>query len=92
MKVAYKKRFIRDLNKIPVQTRQKIQETVFEQIPNINDFQEIRGLKKIQGFSNFFRLRVSDYIIGISMFSKFSWIQTYQYVIKTNLLYFLKIL
>jgi len=65
MKVAYKKRFIRDLNKIPVQTRQKIQETVFEQIPNINDFQEIRGLKKIQGFSNFFRLRVSDYIIGI---------------------------
>jgi len=53
MKVAYKKRFIRDLNKISVQTRQKIQETVFEQIPNINDLQEIRGLKKIKGFPIF---------------------------------------
>lgn len=32
MKVAYKKRFIRDLNKLPVQISLKNQGTVFEQI------------------------------------------------------------
>ena len=65
MNVSYKKRFLKDLNKIPDQVKQRIQEVVFEQIPQAEDLQSIDGLKKIQGFSKYYRLRISDYRIGL---------------------------
>ena len=65
MNVSYKKRFLKDLSKIPDQVKKRIQEVVFEQIPQAEDLQSIDGLKKIQGFSNYYRLRISDYRIGL---------------------------
>jgi len=65
MNVSYRKRFLKDLNKIPGPAKDRIQETVFEQIPQAASLQDIEGLKKIQGFSGYYRLRVSDYRIGM---------------------------
>ena len=56
MNVSYKKRFLKDLNKIPDQVKQRIQEVVFEQIPQAKDLQSIDELKKIQVFSGYYRL------------------------------------
>ncbi len=64
MNVTYKKRFLRDLDKMPEQIKHKVQEIVFEKIPKQKDIQEIKGIKKIQGFSRYYRLRISDYRIG----------------------------
>ena len=65
MNVSYKKRFLKDLNKIPARIKPKIQEVVFEQIPLIKNINEIDGIKKIQGFPGYYRLRISDYRIGM---------------------------
>ena len=67
MKAVYKKRFLTDLNNLPAQVKEKIQEIVFYQIPKAEDIREIRGIRKLSGYQEFYRLRYSDYRIGISV-------------------------
>jgi mRNA interferase RelE/StbE len=62
---SYKKKFLKDLDKIPKQVRHKVQEIVFDQIPQTRSIHDIEGLKKIQRFSGYYRLRISDYRIGL---------------------------
>ena len=65
MNVSYNKRFLKDLSNIQGEIKHRIQDIVFEQIPQARKIQEIDGLKKIKGFSGYYRLRLSDYRIGI---------------------------
>lgn len=65
MNVSYRKRFLKDLDKIPGPAKDRVQDIVFEQIPQATGLQDIESLKKIQGFSGYYRLRVSDYRIGM---------------------------
>jgi len=65
MNVSFRKKFLKDLNKIPGPVKERVQDTVFEKIPRATNWQDIEGLKKIQGFSDYYRLRISDYRIGM---------------------------
>lgn len=67
MRVTYKKRFLQDLNRIPNPFKKKIQEIVFEQIPCTDNFEQINGVKKMKGYTEFYRIRFSDYRIGLSV-------------------------
>ena len=67
MRVTYKKRFLQDLNRIPDPFKEKIQEIVFEQIPYVKNIQQISGLKKLKGYTESYRVRFSDYRIGLSV-------------------------
>ncbi|MCF8025966.1 MAG: hypothetical protein K9K82_10845 [Desulfobacteraceae bacterium] len=51
MNVSYRKRFLKDLDKIPGPAKDRVQDIVFEQIPPATGLQDIESLKKIQGFS-----------------------------------------
>ncbi|MFP4671712.1 MAG: type II toxin-antitoxin system RelE family toxin [Desulfohalobiaceae bacterium] len=67
MNVGYKKRFLRDLEKLPESVKQRVQEIAFVELPGVDDVQQISGLKKLKGFNVYYRLRYSDYRLGISI-------------------------
>ena len=67
MKVTFKKRFLRDLKGLPTAIRQRVEVLVFEELPEIDNIQQLSGLKKIQGHHTYYRLRVGDYRIGMSI-------------------------
>jgi mRNA interferase RelE/StbE len=58
--------FIKDLKALkstPVFA--SIQALVFEEIPNIPDFENIANVKKLKGYENAYRIRLGDYRIGV---------------------------
>ena len=67
MKIAYKKKFLKDVNKLPDHIKNGIMDIVFKQIPELENIHDFGGLKKLSGFKNFYRIRCSDYRIGIAI-------------------------
>ncbi|MCF8104324.1 MAG: hypothetical protein K9K64_02465, partial [Desulfohalobiaceae bacterium] len=47
--------------------KQRVQEIVFVDLPEADDIQQISGLKKLKGYNAYYRLRYSDYRLGISI-------------------------
>jgi len=65
MKTEFLKQFIRDTDKLSVQS---IRNEVIKAIKNVEDSASpagIRGLKKLSGYKNAFRIKIGDYRIGI---------------------------
>jgi mRNA-degrading endonuclease RelE of RelBE toxin-antitoxin system len=66
MEVEYKPSFIKDFNKIKNRKEQEeIYNICFKDIAAITHLSEIRNLKKIKGYENYFRIRKGDYRIGL---------------------------
>jgi mRNA interferase RelE/StbE len=65
MKTEFLKQFIRDTDKLSVQS---VRNEVIKAINNVEDSASpvgIRGLKKLSGCKNAFRIKIGDYRIGI---------------------------
>jgi mRNA interferase RelE/StbE len=67
VKIAYKKKFLKDVNNLPDEVKSAILNIAFKQIPDVENIQDINNLKKLSGFKNFYRIRYSDYRIGITV-------------------------
>ena len=65
MKTVYKSRFLKDAEKLPDKIKSAVLEIAFKQVPNLENIQDIGNLKKLSGFKDFYRIRYSDYRIGI---------------------------
>ncbi|MBC7913333.1 MAG: type II toxin-antitoxin system RelE/ParE family toxin [Pyrinomonadaceae bacterium] len=65
MQVLFNKKFLKDLAQIQPKTRTKIEELVFKEIPAYPSISEIQNLKKLKGYSHYYRIRFGDYRIGI---------------------------
>ena len=70
MQVKFKKTFLKDYSKLPDDKKMKIGEVVFQTVPSVNNFKELRNIKKIKGSANYYRIRVGDYRIGFEYFEK----------------------
>jgi mRNA-degrading endonuclease RelE of RelBE toxin-antitoxin system len=58
--------FIKDLKVLKsTPVFESIQALVFEEIPNIPNFEDIANLKKLKGYENAYRIRLGDYRIGV---------------------------
>jgi mRNA interferase RelE/StbE len=62
MEINYKKSFLKELSKIPVETRYRIEKIVFE-TPIKDLLSEM--LSRLKGYNNFYKIRVGDYRIGV---------------------------
>ncbi len=64
--VSYAETFLKDLKLLKsTPYYSKIKKVCFTELPAYSDIKEIRNLKKLEGHSNFFRIRVGDYRIGV---------------------------
>ena len=66
MKVVYKKRFLKELAKIPSEQRRKIEHFVFAEAPNLTSLSQSRSVKKLKGFQTYYRVRFGDYRVGLN--------------------------
>jgi len=60
----YKKTFLKDLSKLPLNYRKRIEKLVFEEIPKYNNLLETLDIKLLKGYKDYYRIRVGDYRIG----------------------------
>ncbi len=65
MKTEFLKQFLRDADKLSTQS---VRNEVIKAIKNVEDSTsaaEIKGLKKLSGYKNAFRIKIGDYRIGV---------------------------
>jgi len=67
MKVAYRKRFLKDLASVPSNLRGPIERFAFEELPRADSLQSTGKIEKLKGHTNFFKARFGDYRVGLSM-------------------------
>jgi mRNA interferase RelE/StbE len=67
MKIEFRKSFEKDLKNIKDVNLLKRVKLVIEEIENANSLQEINNLKFLKSFNNYYRIRVNNYRIGISI-------------------------
>ncbi len=66
LEVKYAETFLKDLKSLKsTPYYQKIKKVCFTELPSCSTIREIRNLKKIVGHSDFFRIRIGDYRVGI---------------------------
>ena len=64
MVCLFKKTFLKDLAELPTPQRKNIEKLVFEDIPTTEDIIGLVDIKKIQGYEDFYRIRIGNYRIG----------------------------
>lgn len=67
MKTAFKASFIKDLEKVRAQHLKTAVREIIEQIEQAESLQTLPNLKKLQGSNNYYRIRVGDYRVGITI-------------------------
>lgn len=67
MKTAFKRSFLKSVKKLKDQKLKDAIAESIEQIEASETLSDIKNLKKLQGFSNFYRIRIGDYRIGIEV-------------------------
>ena len=70
MQITFTKTFLKDLAKVsPAKRRVQIEKFVFEELQKFNSLEEIGSAEKMTGYTNFYKIRMGDYRIGIFKFS-----------------------
>ena len=64
MKVKIKKAFIKDLKKTPSDARNKIEAFVFREVPDATSIGDLKNVKKIVGYTSYYRVRQGNYRLG----------------------------
>ena len=67
MKTAFKASFSKDLEKVRAQHLKNAVREIIEQIERAESLQTLPNLKKLQGSNNYYRVRVGDYRVGITI-------------------------
>ena len=64
MQVIFKKTFLKDIDRIPLEIQSKVKQIAFIEIPKIENLGQLQHHKKLLGFKDFHRIRLGDYRIG----------------------------
>lgn len=67
MKVAFKRSFLKSVKKLKDQKLKDAIADSIEQIEASENLSDIKNLKKLQEFSDFYPIRIGDYRIGIEV-------------------------
>ena len=66
MNVSFKPSFVRDFKSLPLEVKNEVRRicsVMFPNLKNMLDFKEY-SIKKISGFSKYYRIKMGDYRIG----------------------------
>ena len=64
MKVDYRKKFLKELSKIPSGTKLKIEQFVFEELPKASSIFELGIVAQMKGYPSYYKVRFGSYRIG----------------------------
>lgn len=67
MNVKFRKRFLKELAKIPSQIRLQIEHFVFEEIPQSHSLYESGKFEKMHGYDRYYKIRFGPYRIGVKV-------------------------
>ena len=67
MKVEYRKRFLKELSKIPSKIRPRMEHFVFEDLPQANSIFELGTVEQMKRFPSYYKVRFSSYRIGLKV-------------------------
>lgn len=67
MKVDYRKRFLKELSKIPSGARSKMEHFVFEEIPKASSIFELGIVEQMKGYPSYYKVRFGSYRIGFKI-------------------------
>lgn len=67
MKIEYRKRFLKELSKIPSAIRLKIENFVFEELPKTKSILDVGTIEKMKGYSSYYKIRFGSYRIGLKI-------------------------
>ena len=67
MIVEYQKRFLKELSKIPTETRLKIEKFVFEDLPKDESIYEVGVIEQMKGYRSYYKVRFGSYRIGLKI-------------------------
>jgi mRNA interferase RelE/StbE len=65
MNILVNKAFLKELTKIPKKERLRVEKLVFEDVENYSNLTQIPNIGKLKGYSNYFKIRIGDYRIGL---------------------------
>jgi mRNA interferase RelE/StbE len=65
MKIDYRKRFLKELSKIPTEIRSSIESFVFKELPKANSIFELGSVEKMKGYPSYYKIRFGSYRIGL---------------------------
>lgn len=67
MKVEFRESFARDLRAVTDQTLRTRVKAIIENVEQAETLDQISNLKRLRGGGNYYRIRVGDYRIGLSI-------------------------
>ena len=67
MKIEYRKKFLKELSKIPKGERSKIESFIFKELPEANSIFELGRVEHMKGYSSYYKVRFGQYRIGLKM-------------------------
>jgi len=65
MEVKIKKKFLKELSKLPNEYANTIEEFIFDKLPTYDNLSKIGKVEKMTGYKNYFKIRFGDYRVGI---------------------------
>ena len=65
MEVTYKKKFLKQLAKLPPQVRSDVENFVFSELPEGDNLTSTGKVEKMQGYTGFYKVRFGSYRIGL---------------------------
>jgi mRNA interferase RelE/StbE len=68
-KVEYSKRFLKELSKIPGETKARAETIAFDEIPSRDPF-ELGYVERMKGYPDKYKIRLGDYRIGLTIDKK----------------------
>lgn len=67
MRVEFKKSFLKELQKLRNKGLKNSIAECIEQVESAKSINQIRNVKKLAGFDDFYRIRIGDYRIGVKI-------------------------
>lgn len=67
MKIEYRKKFLKELSKIHIRERSRIESFVFKELPEANSIFELGNVEQMKGYPYYYKVRFGQYRIGLKM-------------------------
>ena len=65
MNIQVNRVFLKELAKLPLRERLKVEKLLFEEVESYKSLAQIPNLKKLKGYRNFYKIRFGDYRAGL---------------------------